>query len=108
MTQNLEKSAEMSDAVKIPVISDCDTGFGNSNNVIDMVKKYEAAGIAAVCIEDKLFPKVNSFAHRQELSSISEFVGKIMAAKNTQRSMILWLWRGLKHLLPLREWMKHY
>ncbi len=86
MTQNLEKSAEMSDAVNIPVISDCDTGFGNSNNVIDMVKKYEGAGIAAVCIEDKLFPKVNSFAHRQELSSISEFVGKIMAAKNTQRS----------------------
>lgn len=86
MTQNLEKSAEMSDAVSIPIISDCDTGFGNSNNVIDMVKKYEAAGVAAVCIEDKLFPKVNSFAHRQELASISEFVGKIMAAKNTQRS----------------------
>lgn len=86
MTQNLEKSAEMSDAISIPVISDCDTGFGNSNNVIDMVRKYEAAGIAAICIEDKLFPKVNSFAHRQELTSISEFVGKIMAAKNTQRS----------------------
>ncbi len=87
MSQNLERSCEINDAVSIPVIADCDTGFGNSNNVIHMVKKYEAAGIAAVCIEDKLFPKVNSFiSGRQELASLAEFVGKIMAAKNSQSS----------------------
>lgn len=87
MSQNLERACEINDATDIAVIADCDTGFGNSNNVIHMVKKYEAAGIAAVCIEDKKFPKVNSFvAGRQELASISEFVGKIMAAKNSQTS----------------------
>ncbi len=87
MSQNLERCCEINDATDIPVIADCDTGFGNSNNVIHMVKKYEATGIAAVCIEDKLFPKVNSFiSGRQELASIAEFVGKIMAAKNSQNS----------------------
>lgn len=87
MTQYLERAVEMNDASKLPIIADCDTGFGNSNNVIYMVKRYEATGIAAVCIEDKRFPKVNSFIPgRQELATIAEFVGKIMAAKNAQSS----------------------
>lgn len=85
MTEYLEAATVMNDAISIPVVADCDTGYGNSNNVIQLVKKYEAAGIAAVCIEDKLFPKVNSFiAGRQELAPIAEFVGKILAAKNAQ------------------------
>jgi phosphoenolpyruvate phosphomutase len=88
MSQYLERTCEMNEAVSIPVIADCDTGYGNSNNVIHMVKRYESAGIAAVCIEDKRFPKVNSLLckGRQELAPIAEFVGKIMAAKNTQLS----------------------
>ncbi|MDP1853030.1 MAG: phosphoenolpyruvate mutase [Candidatus Omnitrophota bacterium] len=87
MTDFLNVSSIMNEAVSIPIVADCDTGFGNSNNVIHMVKKYEAAGIAAVCLEDKYFPKVNSFIPgRQELASISEFVGKILAAKNAQLS----------------------
>ena len=87
MSQYLERACEMNDAVSIPVIADCDTGYGNSNNVVHMVKKYETAGIAGVCIEDKQFPKVNSYIPgRQELASIPEFVGKIMAAKNAQEN----------------------
>jgi phosphoenolpyruvate phosphomutase len=87
MTQFLAAAVEMDHATRLPVVSDCDTGFGNSNNVIHMVKCYEAAGIAAVCMEDKLFPKVNSFVPgRQQLAPIAEFVGKIMAAKNAQRT----------------------
>ena len=87
MTDSLAACIDMVDSVSIPVVADCDTGFGNSNNVIRMVKKYEAAGIAAVCIEDKLFPKVNSYIPgRQELASIPEFVGKIMAGKNAQQT----------------------
>src|SRR3989338_436949 len=60
MSQNLERACEITDATTIPVIADCDTGFGNSNNVIHMVKKYESAGVAAGCLEDKHFPKLNS------------------------------------------------
>jgi phosphoenolpyruvate phosphomutase len=71
----------------VPVIADCDTGYGNSNNVIRMVREFEAAGIAAVCIEDKSYPKTNSFvAGKQELATVAEFVGKILAAKNAQRT----------------------
>ncbi len=87
MTQYLEAASIMNDAVSLPVIADCDTGYGNSNNVMHMVRKYEAAGIAAVAIEDKKFPKVNSYVPgRQELASVAEFVGKILAAKNTQQT----------------------
>lgn len=85
MTQYLQAASAMNSAVSIPVIADCDTGFGNSNNVMHMVRQYEAAGIAAVAMEDKRFPKLNSYIPgRQELASVAEFVGKILAAKNAQ------------------------
>jgi len=88
MKEFLEAAITMNDATTIPVIADCDTGFGNSNNVIHMVRKYESADIAAVTIEDKKFPKRNSLlpGGRQELASVGEFVGKIMAAKNARRT----------------------
>jgi phosphoenolpyruvate phosphomutase len=85
MTDFLRAAREMNSATRLPIIADCDTGFGNSNNVIHMVRQYESSGIAAVCIEDKLFPKVNSFVPgRQELATAWEFAGKIMAAKSSQ------------------------
>lgn len=87
MSELLSTAQSMVDTVDIPVVADCDTGFGNSNNVIHMVRRFEAAGVAGVCIEDKQYPKVNSFvAGRQELVSVAEFVGKIMAARNSRRS----------------------
>lgn len=85
MTENLHAACIINEATILPVICDCDTGYGNASNVRHMVKKYESAGIAAVVIEDKLFPKVNSFIPgRQELAGIEEFAGKLMAAKNAQ------------------------
>ena len=87
MSEYLERAIEMNEATTLPVIADCDTGYGNVNNVIHMVEKYEKAGIAAICIEDKLFPKVNSFIEgRQDLADVEEFCGKIRAVKNTQKN----------------------
>ena len=60
MTEFLSVASTITDACSIPVIADCDTGFGGPSNVSHMVKKYEKAGVAAVCIEDKTFPKQNS------------------------------------------------
>ena len=60
MTEFLSVASNMTDACSIPVIADCDTGFGGPSNVSHMVKKYESAGIAAISIEDKVFPKQNS------------------------------------------------
>lgn len=87
MSEFLAAAVDINDACSLPVLADCDTGFGNSNNVMHMVRRYEAAGIAGVCIEDKKFPKVNSYVPgRQELAPIGEFVGKIMSAKVAQVS----------------------
>jgi phosphoenolpyruvate phosphomutase len=67
MNEYLRAASEMQKALAIPVVADCDTGFGNNLNVAHMVHEYEDAGITAVCIEDKAFPKIT-------------------VAKNTQRS----------------------
>jgi phosphoenolpyruvate phosphomutase len=85
MTEYLEAASHMVVACDIPVLADCDTGFGTAVNVAHMVHRYEAAGIAGVCIEDKVFPKTNSFVgERQELIPSKQFMRKIAAAKATQ------------------------
>ncbi len=88
MSDYLAAAQGIADGVTpVPVIADCDTGYGNSNNVIRMVRQFEAAGVAAVCIEDKQYPKTNSFIDgKQHLAPIAEFVGKLLAAKNAQRT----------------------
>ena len=88
MSQFLEVARQMNEATSVPVVSDCDTGYGNANNVVYLVKMFEASGIAAVCIEDKKFPKDNSLLEggRQHLATIEEFQGKIRAAKDSQMS----------------------
>jgi phosphoenolpyruvate phosphomutase len=85
-TQVLETVEFMSDASRIPIMLDADTGYGNFNNVRRLVNKLEQRGVAAMCIEDKLFPKTNSFINgeRQQLADVEEFAGKIKAAKDTQ------------------------
>ncbi|MCB0288795.1 MAG: phosphoenolpyruvate mutase [Calditrichaeota bacterium] len=85
-TQVLEVVEFMSDATSIPLMLDADTGYGNFNNARRLVKKLEQRNIAAMCIEDKLFPKTNSFinSEQQPLADIEEFAGKISAAKDSQ------------------------
>lgn len=80
-TQVLETVEFMSDATSIPLLLDGDTGYGNFNNMRRLVKKLEQRGIAGVCIEDKIFPKTNSFlrGEKQPLADIEEFSGKIKA-----------------------------
>ncbi len=87
MSQYCDAARSMNEVVSIPIIADCDTGYGNANNVIYAVKKFEEAGIVGMSIEDKKFPKDNSLLEggRQELASIEEFVGKIKAAKDHQK-----------------------
>ncbi len=86
-TQILDVMEFMTDATGIPILLDGDTGYGNFNTVRRLVRKLEQRSIAGVCIEDKLFPKTNSFidSEAQPLAEIDEFCGKIAAAKDTQR-----------------------
>ncbi len=84
-TQVLEVLEFMADATSIPILVDGDTGYGDFNNVRRLVKKLCQRGVAAVCIEDKLFPKTNSFVGQgQPLADIDEFCGKIKAGKDSQ------------------------
>src|SRR3954462_15624781 len=58
MTQHLDMTRAICSTCRLPVIADLDTGFGNAVNVIHAVKSYAEAGVAAVVIEDKFFPKM--------------------------------------------------
>ncbi|TAN48159.1 MAG: phosphoenolpyruvate mutase, partial [Rhodospirillales bacterium] len=84
-TQVLEVLEFMTDTTSIPILLDGDTGYGDFNNFRRLVKKLCQRGVAAVCIEDKIFPKTNSFLDGdQSLADISEFSGKIKAGKDSQ------------------------
>lgn len=85
-TQVIDALEFMSDGTTIPILLDGDTGYGNFNNMRRLVRKLEQRSIAGVCIEDKLFPKTNSFikGEAQPLADIEEFCGKIKAAKDAQ------------------------
>ena len=84
-TQVIEILEFMSDATSIPIMLDGDTGYGDFNNFRRLVAKLCQRDIAAVCIEDKIFPKTNSFvAGDQSLADIDEFCGKIKAGKDSQ------------------------
>lgn len=85
-TQVLDNLEFMSDATTIPILLDGDTGYGNFNNMQRLVRKLEQRRIAAVCIEDKLFPKTNSFikGDAQPMADMQEFCGKIKAGKDAQ------------------------
>tara|TARA_Y100000996_G_scaffold410973_1_gene394287 strand:- start:789 stop:1682 length:894 start_codon:yes stop_codon:yes gene_type:complete len=87
MTEFLHAAQNMAETCNIPVIADCDTGFGGPGNVSHLVKKYEKAGVAGISIEDKTFPKENSLLNEgnQNLISEKEFVAKIIAAREAKK-----------------------
>ena len=84
-TQVLDVLEYMTDATQLPVLVDGDTGYGNFNNVRRLVRKLCQRRVAGVCIEDKIFPKTNSFVgERQPLAAVDEFCGRIKAGKDSQ------------------------
>jgi len=87
MAEHLTNMRNMAARTSLPIIADVDTGYGNAINVLHTVAQYEAAGAAAVVIEDKMFPKVTSLlaGGRQDLLPIAEFQGKIEAAVSARK-----------------------
>jgi phosphoenolpyruvate phosphomutase len=83
-TQVVEVVERMCDATNIPILVDGDSGFGNFNNARLAALKLYQRGAAGICIEDKGFPKMNSFVgDRHPLADIPEFCGRIRAIKDT-------------------------
>ena len=79
-TEMVANARNIARAVKVPVIADVDTGYGNALNVIRTVQDYESAGVAAVHIEDQVHPKKCGHVAGKQLISREEAVGKLRAA----------------------------
>lgn len=86
MTETLAAARHMRLAVEIPLIVDCNAGWGNEINVTRLVREFEAAGIDGVCIEDNPYPKRCSLYEDWERTLIGpeEMAAKIRAAKLAQ------------------------
>ncbi len=84
MTAQLSASSQIVEAVSLPVIADCDNGYGNAVNAAYTAKKFLRAGLAGICIEDNVFPKRCSFydGARRELVSPEEHALKVTACKD--------------------------
>ncbi len=80
MSEALECARSIAGAVSLPVIADADTGYGNAINVIRTVREFEAAGVAAIHIEDQVTPKRCGHYEGGQLVSPGEMIGKIEAA----------------------------
>jgi phosphoenolpyruvate phosphomutase len=89
MTETLDATRRIAGATDLPVVVDCDNGYGGYGNVVRTVQEFDRAGVAAVCIEDNLFPKRNSLYQgesRRELIDTNEQARRLAAAKAAQES----------------------
>ena len=86
MTEVLETLESITAKVEIPILFDGDTGYGQFSHFQQLVRKLCIRRVGGVCIEDKVFPKTNSFlrSEGQELAPTEEFAGKIRAGKDAQ------------------------
>lgn len=87
MSEALEAAVRMDRATELPVIADCDNGYGGLSNVVRTAREYERAGITGICIEDNVFPKRNSLYRgesRRELIPPAEQARRLRAAKAAQ------------------------
>lgn len=83
-TEVLAVLEQMADAADRPILCDVDTGYGNFNNVRRLARKMAERGVAGICIEDKIFPKTNSFiGDDHPLADAEEFAGKLRAARDS-------------------------
>lgn len=88
---HLDLMRAMGEVQDAPVVADIDTGYGNAVNVAHLVPRYAAAGVAAVVMEDKTFPKDSSLrpGGRQVLVPVEEFQGKVEAARFSGGPMVV-------------------
>ena len=86
MSEMVGNASRIAKSIDVPLISDSDTGFGNELNVFRTVQEFESAGVAAIHIEDQVFPKKCGHLDNKELVSREDFIAKIRAASAARRS----------------------
>jgi phosphoenolpyruvate phosphomutase len=83
-TQVMERIELIADRISVPGLVDLDTGYGDFNNTRLAVRKLQRIGVGGACVEDKVFPKTNSFVGSgHQLADPAEFCGRLKAAKDT-------------------------
>ena len=85
MAEMVENVRYIAGAVETPLICDADTGYGNPVNVYRTVRDYEAAGAAALHIEDQVWPKRCGFLAGKQVIPLEEMVPKVKAACDARR-----------------------
>ncbi|MGH7834673.1 MAG: isocitrate lyase/PEP mutase family protein [Candidatus Binatia bacterium] len=91
MSEVIERAAQVVAAVKIPVIADADTGYGNALNLVRAIREFERAGVGAIHIEDQVTPKRCGHLEGKEVISLPEMEKKIEAAlaTRTDRDLVI-------------------
>lgn len=87
LRDNVDACRFIARSVKLPVSADAETGYGNATTVHHVVREFEAAGAAALSIEDQAIPKRCGHVQGKSVISCSEMVGKIEAAVAARRSL---------------------
>jgi 2-methylisocitrate lyase-like PEP mutase family enzyme len=85
MSEMLQNVRAIAHAVKVPVICDADTGYGNPINVWRTVREYEEAGAAALHLEDQVWPKKCGFLGGKQVIPMEQMVPKVRAACDARR-----------------------
>jgi 2-methylisocitrate lyase-like PEP mutase family enzyme len=85
LTEVVDRLRSIVEAVTVPVIADADTGYGNALNVIRAVRTFEAAGVAALHLEDQVAPKRCGHYEGKEVIPCEEMVLKLRAALDARR-----------------------
>src|SRR5919109_1696785 len=80
MSEMAQAARRIVAAVDVPVIADADTGYGNAINVIRTVQEYEAAGVAAMHIEDQVMPKRCGHMAGKQVVPAEVMIDKVRAA----------------------------
>ncbi len=86
LTEMVANATRIVNSISIPLISDADTGYGNELNVFRTVQEFERAGVAAIHIEDQVFPKRCGHLDNKEVVSREDYIAKIRAAAAARRS----------------------
>ena len=85
MTELVDQVARITSAVDVPVVADIDTGFGNALNARRAVVEFERAGVAAIQIEDQVFPKRCGHFSGKEIIPLQEMLAKLQAVIEARR-----------------------
>ena len=80
MSESIERAVQVVSVIKIPIIADADTGYGNAVNLVRTVREFERAGVAAIHIEDQITPKRCGHLDGKEVIPLAEMEMKLEAA----------------------------